>query len=103
MQLADQVVEDTVEADQAAIALAVVEVMVVATVEEEVMGEIVAIVREVAAVEVTVEIAQAVENVAVILNREMRKQVAQAVQEEATATEVVDATATKDKIHQTNY
>jgi primosomal protein N'' len=103
MHLADQVVEDTVEADQAATAMAVVEVMVVATVAEEVMAEIVAIAREVAAVEVTVEIAQAVENVADILNREMRKQVAQAVQEEATATEVVDATATKVKIHQTNY
>jgi hypothetical protein len=103
MHLADQVVEDTVEADQAATAMAVVEVMVVAIVAEEVMAVIVAIAREVVAEEVTVEIAQAVENVADILNREMRKQVAQAVQEEATATEVVDATATKVKIHQTNY
>jgi len=33
----------------------------------------------------------------------MRKLVAQAVQEEAIATEVVDVTATKVKIHQTNY
>ena len=98
MHLAAQAVEDMVVADQVAIEVVAEEAMAVATEVAEAMVAIVVIANVVVVAEAMAEIALVVANEEAISNRERRKQVVQVAQEEATATEVVDAAATKLKI-----